>query len=105
MRTEVGKSLKEVLDKKRRESMGERFKDRRDRLDIIAAILSAARGEGQKKTAIAYKANLNFNRAEKYLKYLEEKGLIENINGEYWTTEKGEEFLRDYQKIMELLSE
>ncbi len=104
MRTEVGKSLKEVLDKKRRESTRERFKDRRDRLDIIAAILSAARG-GQKKTAIANRANLNFNRAEKYLKYLEEKGLIENINGEYWTTEKGEEFLRDYQKMMKLLSE
>ena len=58
-----------------RESRKERFKERRGRLEIIADILLVARGEA-KKTAIVYKANLNFKKVERYLPYLEEKGLI-----------------------------
>ncbi|MEA2032044.1 MAG: winged helix-turn-helix domain-containing protein [Euryarchaeota archaeon] len=49
------------------------------------------------------KANLNFKRVERYLPYLEEKGLIEHTSGEYKTTERGKEFLRDYQKMKEQL--
>jgi len=71
-------------------------------LEIIADILLVAK-KGEKKAAIAYKANLNFNRVESYLSYLEEKELIEHTGGEYKTTEKGKEFLRDYQKMKELL--
>ena len=83
----------------------ERFKERRGRLEIIADILSVAMEEA-KKTEIVYRANLNFKRAGKYLPYLEEKGLIENGNmsGGYKTTEKGREFLRDYQRMREQLA-
>ncbi len=82
----------------------ESFKERRGRLEIIADILLVAKG-GAKKTAIVYKANLNFGRARKYLLYLEAKGLIENKNmsNEYQTTERGEEFLHDYLKMKKSL--
>jgi len=86
-------------------SFKEGLKERRGRLEIIADILSVAMEEA-KKTEIVYRANLNFKRAGKYLLYLEEKGLIENGNmgREYKTTEKGREFLCDYQKAKERLS-
>jgi len=94
--------LEEYIKERMRESRKERFNERRGRLEIIADILLVAR-EGAKKTQIVYKANLNFKRVEKYLPYLGEKGFIENTSGEYRTTEKGKEFLRDYKKMKEHL--
>ena len=79
-----------------------RVKERRGRAEIIVDILSAAMREA-KETQIVYQANLNFRRARKYLPYLEEKGLIENMGSEYKTTEKGKQFLWDYQKMDEQL--
>jgi predicted transcriptional regulator len=60
---------------------------------ILEDILTIALN-GAIKTRIVYKANLNFNRARRYLLYLEDKGLIaieKNSNGTevYRTTEKG----------------
>ena len=85
-----------------RDSLKDRFKKRRGGFEIIVDILTAAM-EGAKKTEIVYKANLNFKRAGNYLSYLEERQLIENMGDRYRTTEKGKEFLRDYQKMMERL--
>jgi len=79
-----------------------RLKKRRGRAEIIVDILLAAMEEA-KKTQIVYKANLNFRRVKKYLPYLEEKGLIVNTGSEYKTTEKGKQFLRDYQRMDEQL--
>ena len=79
-----------------------RFKKRRDSIAIIVDILSVA-GEKAKKTQIVYKANLNFRMVGEYLPHLLDKGLIENTDGEYKTTEKGEEFLTDYRKMKEML--
>lgn len=79
-----------------------RFKKRRASIAIIVDILSVAE-EKAKKTQIVYKANLNFRMVEEYLPHLLDKGLIENTDGEYKTTEKGEEFLADYQKMKEML--
>ena len=94
--------LKEYIREGLKESFKGSFKERRGKLEIIADVLLVARG-GAKKTAIAHNANVNFNRVENYLLYLEEKGLIEHTSGEYKTTEKGKEFLRDYQKMKEQL--
>lgn len=70
---------------------------KRSRLRIVVEILSIANG-GANKTKIIYKANLNFNRANRYLKELTEMGLIivERINGKviYRTSEKGKAFLK-----------
>lgn len=95
-------SLEEAIKEGIRADFKERFKERRGRLEIIADVLLVAR-EGAKKTQIVYKANLNFKRVEKYLPYLVGIGLIENTSREYTTTEKGKEFLRDYQKMKEQL--
>jgi len=93
--------LEEAIKEGIRKSLGERFRERRDKLEIIADILLAAMKE-TKKTAIARKVNLNFQRVEKYLSYLEERGLIEYTSNGYKTTEKGKEFLHDYKKMKEL---
>ncbi len=95
-------SLKEYIMAGLKKSFKESFKERRGRLEIIADILLVAK-RGAKKTAIADNANVNFNRVGNYLLYLEERGLIEHTRGEYRTTEKGKEFLRNYRKIKEQL--
>ncbi|RZN33449.1 MAG: hypothetical protein EFT35_10670 [Methanophagales archaeon ANME-1-THS] len=67
-------------------------------MDIMADILSVAR-DGAGKTEIVCKTKLNFTRLKGYIAYLEAKGLLENIGSVYKSTEKGKEFLRDYQKV------
>ncbi len=94
--------MEEHIKERRRESLKDSFKKRRGKLEIIIDILSVATKDA-KKTEIVYKANLNFKRVGKYLPYLEEKGLIENMGSEYKTTEKGKQFLRDYRKMKEQL--
>ena len=84
------------------ESYKDSFKKRRCRIDIIVDMLLAARGKA-KKTRIVYKADLNFRMVKEYLPHLVDKGLIENMGGEYKTTEKGERFMTDYQKMNEML--
>jgi predicted transcriptional regulator len=86
-----------------REGSKERFKERRGRVEIIADILSAAMEEA-KKTEIVYKANLNHKRAGKYIPCLEKRGLMEGNGWGFKTTEKGKEFLRNYQRIKGHLS-
>ena len=94
----ISESIKENL----RRSLKDKFKYRRGKIDIIADILSAALKES-KKTQIVYSVNLNFTRVEDYLPLLMDKELITNIDGEYKTTEKGCDFLRNYQAMNELL--
>ena len=83
-------------------SFKDSFKKRRCRTDIIVDMLLVA-GEKAKKTQIVYKADLNFRMLEEYLPHLLDNGFIENRGGEYKTTEKGERFLTDYQKMKEML--
>jgi predicted transcriptional regulator len=96
-------SLEVAIREGIRESFKESFKERRGRLEIIADVLLVAR-RGAKKTQIVYKANLNFKMVEKYLPYLEGKGLIENTCREYTTTEKGKKYLRVYKEMEEQLA-
>ena len=90
--------LKEILESNTRR--------RRDRLFIIADILSIARS-GSLKTQIMYKANLSFAQLNEYLSFLLEKKLIASItqNGKtlFKATSKGMRFLRSYAKIRDLL--
>ena len=94
--------MQEALKEGLRESFKERFKERRSKLEIMVDILSVAR-KGAKKTAIVYTANLNFKRLDRYIPYLEDRGLIEKLDSQYTTTEKGEEFLREYQMMKDIL--
>ena len=76
---------------------------RRNDLDICADILQVAR-DGAKKTHLVYRANLNFTIVKKYIRRLRENGLLESINGRFFTTEKGFEFLEQYRGFMVPLS-
>jgi predicted transcriptional regulator len=54
------------------------------------------------KTAIVYGANLNFERASVILKWLMEQGLVEPGSDTYRITERGEEILREIDKLATL---
>jgi len=77
-------------------------KRQRSKLEILADILLVV-GNGATKTEIVYEANLNFQRAQRHLDYLEGKGLLENSGPLYKSTERGKAFLRDYQSMREIL--
>lgn len=93
-----------ALDGERRGNklLNGRFKGRRSRFEILLDVLSIAR-HGARKTEIVYKANLNFGRIDSYLSYLADKALIEKSEPFYTTTERGHEFLRDYQTLERLI--
>jgi predicted transcriptional regulator len=71
-------------------------KKRRDRLEVINAILDVA-VEGAVKTRIMYKTNVNFRQFEDYLDTLMDAGLVEILElgtrKVYKTTEKGKTLL------------
>ena len=75
--------------------MKERFKKRRTKFETMVDILRVSR-QGALKTQIVYRANLNYNRVDRYLRFLERNGLLEREGSGYITTEKGEAFLREY---------
>jgi len=78
-------------------------------MQIVADILSVADG-GARITQIVYKANLNFQRAAKYLEMLMQRGFIRATKEPgstrivYWTTEKGKRFLTQYKQMKEMLA-
>ena len=77
------------------------MKSRRNMIEISSEILSAAI-EDISKTAIVYRANLNFKRAEKYLDKLLELGLMtvsEKSALKYKTAKKGRDFLIAYENL------
>ena len=83
--------------------MRERFKKRRSKFEIMVDILSVSR-HGALKTQIVYRANLNYNRVDRYLKFLERNGLLVPLDTGYTTTKKGEEFLHEYSNMKMLFT-
>jgi predicted transcriptional regulator len=79
---------------------------RRDKLDIIAEILTISQ-EGLLKTQIMYRANLSFAQLNEYLDFLTRIELLEiakeNRKTTYRTTNKGERYLEKYRDISGLL--
>ena len=79
---------------------------RRDKLDIIAEILTISQ-EGRLKTQIMYRANLSFAQLNEYLDFLTKMELLEveteNKKAVYKTTEKGGRYLEKYEDISDLL--
>jgi len=71
----------------------------RNRIEITANILELAK-QGSRKTRIMYLGNLSFDLVQKYLKQLEQFGLVE-IKG----TEKGERFYNITTRGVEFLSD
>lgn len=79
---------------------------RRTRLEIVSDILELAL-RGTRKTHIMYRSNLSFEQLEKYLALLLSKSLLElkvTDSGKlYQTSRKGEELLREIDKILKTL--
>jgi predicted transcriptional regulator len=79
---------------------------RRDRLEIIAAILKVTRN-GTYKTQIMYMAGLSFAQLTPYLSFLVKLRLLEaakkNEKVIYRTTAKGIRYLKSYEEIKHLL--
>ncbi len=81
---------------------------KRNRLEIIHDILDAVKEEDEiKPTHILYNANLSHDMMEKYLEDLLEKDMLEEKEKDggkrYSLKEKGEEYLREYQKIIDFV--
>ena len=81
--------------------------DRRDKLGIFAEIMEAAKGN-QGKTRIMYSVNLSFTQVNDYLSFLTKMGFIEvhkeNNRKTYETTIKGENYVKNYVEMSQLLS-
>jgi predicted transcriptional regulator len=79
---------------------------RRDKIDIIAEILTIAQ-DGLLKTQIMYRANLSFAQLNEYLDFLTKIELLEiakeNRKTMYKTTNKGELYLKKYDDISGIL--
>ena len=77
----------------------------RSRTEIAATILETVRC-GTSKTKIMYKAYLSYTQIKEYLKFLQDKGLMEYEEGSsiYRITEKGILFLRAYEEITNLVN-
>jgi predicted transcriptional regulator len=72
----------------------------RDRLQIIADILSIASG-GAKKTRIMYRANLSYRLLCRYLREVVMAGLVRRGDGDcYVITAKGREFLKRHREYL-----
>ena len=84
----------------------EKERKRRDRLYIIAEILTIAKG-GCLKTQIMYRANLSFAQLNEYLSFLIKMDLLkvnnENRRNTYRTTAKGEKYIEKYNDLANLL--
>ena len=78
---------------------------RRGHLQILGEMLQIISREGATKTAIVYKANINFTLANKYIEYLEDRRMIQRSNGgsvrTYTLTAKGREALQLLRRTMD----
>jgi len=83
-------------------------KGRRSKLEIYASIIEAVKKEKKCRiTKILLYANLSYDRLTRYLSDLEKAGLVKKEYDErgtyYRVTEKGEEFLKEYQRIVKFI--
>lgn len=82
--------------------------ERRNRLQIILDILELMQRKGGdiKPTHLLYGGNLSYDRLKKYIKELEDKGLIMQVNDKgktrYRITDKGLNFINEARKIKEI---
>ena len=71
---------------------------KRNRFDVSVDILKVTEN-GARKTSMVYGANLNFNIIKKYIASLIKSKLLEYNNPYYFTTFKGQRFMRRYEDL------
>jgi predicted transcriptional regulator len=80
-----------------------KFKNRSG-IEILASIVSAA-VNGARKTHVMYRANLSHSQLQRYLAFLESRGLVRTVEDPtsnaslYEATDKGLQFLSDYEGL------
>ncbi|MGI0025494.1 MAG: winged helix-turn-helix domain-containing protein, partial [Nitrososphaera sp.] len=81
-------------------------KSNRGKIEIMGDILSVCVDGNIKKTHIMYRGNLSHDMLKAYTDELRKKGLVEltQAKRQFRTTAKGKEFLRNYERIKELLA-
>jgi predicted transcriptional regulator len=77
---------------------------KRDRLEIIAAILDLCL-KPRTKTRIMYGTNLSWKMLQQYLSQMQSQGLLEvnNNSTKYVTTSRGHDFLEKWKELQELM--
>ena len=77
----------------------------RSRFEIASSILHVAMGGSAKKTRLMYGSFLSFAQINEYLNFLLTNGLIKKNEDShtYTLTEKGMQFLRVYEDLVELV--
>jgi predicted transcriptional regulator len=77
---------------------------KRDRLEIIAAILDLCL-KPRTKTRIMYGTNLSWKMLQQYLSQIQSQGLLEvnNNSTKYVTTNRGHDFLEKWKELQELM--
>ena len=77
---------------------------KRDRLEIIAAILDLCL-KPRTKTRIMYGTNLSWKMLQQYLSQMQSQGLLEvkNDSTKYVTTTRGYDFLEKWKELQELM--
>ena len=80
------------------------IRSKRTHFQIVAEILEIASGRGVTKTALVYRANLNFTLVQHYIDFLTSKGMLEQAKDGnislYRTTQKGTEGCRKITDAM-----
>ena len=79
-------------------------KNKRNDIEILSEMLSLAQ-KGIKKTHLMYQTNVSYSQLVYYTDFLVEKGFIDIKNGGqnniYRITEKGKNFLKDVENLMD----
>ena len=77
---------------------------KRDRLEIIAAILDLC-SNPRTKTRVMYGTNLSWKMLQQYLAHMQSQGLLEvkDDSSKYVTTDRGQDFLEKWKELQELM--
>lgn len=77
---------------------------KRDRLEIIAAILDLCL-KPRTKTRVMYGTNLSWKMLQHYLAHMQSHGLLEvkNDSTKFITTDRGHNFLEKWKELQELM--
>lgn len=77
---------------------------KRDRLEIIAAILDLC-SKPRSKTRVMYGTNLSWKMLQQYLGHMQSQGLLEvkDDSTKFITTVRGQDFLEKWKELQELM--
>ncbi|MFP3952361.1 MAG: winged helix-turn-helix domain-containing protein, partial [Candidatus Bathyarchaeia archaeon] len=76
--------------------------DRMNLLLVIGEILKTSTSiDGASREEIEYDFNIEPDLMENFLKLLQEKGMINLFKGRFFITDRGREFLNDYEKALD----